>query len=384
MNFEEAISFDNLYKGLQDSCRNVRWKDTVVRYEAGALRNTYLLRQDLLHGKYELQSYQRFKVYEPKVRDIVATRIRDRQLQHSITDNILYDQITKSFIRDNCACLRGRGVDDCLDRLTAHLRRFHLKHGCDGWALKCDIRHYFQSIPHDVAKKAVAKRVKDEKVVEEVYRIIDSFGGGVGIGLGSQISQLVALAVLDDLDHFIKERLHIKYYVRYMDDFVLIHEDKEYLKYCLEQIKLKLAEIGLGLNDKTAIFPLKHGIKMLKWRFILCESGKILRRMDRKKFTKQCKKISKLYAMECDGIMKPGTCNQSMQAWMANAKRGDTFYVRKSLAEFYYNLTGGTKYHEYVKLRAKNITTGINRSEKSDRCREQRGEHRLPCNDDRL
>ncbi len=86
-----------------------------------------------------------------------------------------------------------------------------------------------------------------------VCRIIDSFPGEVGLGLGSQISQIMELLVLNGLDHFIKERLHIKYYIRYMDDFILIHPDKDYLKYCLTEINKKIIELGLELNKKTTI-----------------------------------------------------------------------------------------------------------------------------------
>ena len=105
-----------------------------------------------------------------------------------------------------------------------------------------------------------------------VSDIIDSFEGDIGIGLGSQISQLLELAVLDDLDHFIKERLHIKYYLRYMDDFILIHEDKAYLQYCRKEIEKELTKIHLKLNRKTSLYPLKQGVKFLQWRFIFTES----------------------------------------------------------------------------------------------------------------
>lgn len=188
-------SFDNLYKGLKDSCRNVRWKSSVVSYELHGLRNTHNLRRDLVNGKYKIQPYQHFTIYEPKRREITATRIRDRQFQHSMVDNYAYEQLTKSFIHDNCACLKGRGVDYCLDRMTRHLRKYYLEYGNDGYALKCDVRHFFQSIPHDIAKAAVRKRINDDFVVERICEIIDSFDGEYGIGLGSQVSQLVALAV---------------------------------------------------------------------------------------------------------------------------------------------------------------------------------------------
>lgn len=349
---KNITSFDNLYKGLKDSCRNVRWKSSVVSYELHGLRNTYNLKIDLESGKYKPQPYQLFTIYEPKKREIMATRIRDRQFQHSMVDNYVYEKITKSFIRDNCACLKGRGVDDCLSRMTRHLRKYYLEYGNEGYALKCDIRHFFQSIPHSVAKSAVSKRIDDDFVKERIFEIIDSFGGTEGLGLGSQLSQLLALAVLDDLDHFIKERLHIKYYIRYMDDFVLIHNDKKYLKYCLSEIEKQLNKIGLNLNRKTGISKLKQGVKILQWRFILCKSGKILKRMDKKKISKQRRKIKKLHTKEMMGEVANGTCRQSMQSYMANARRGDSYFVRSKVAKYYRDLSGD-KYHDYVKRRKK-------------------------------
>lgn len=102
--YDKAISFKALYKGLKAACRDVRWKDSVIRYEAYGLRNTYKLRQALLDNTYEISPYQVFKVYEPKERIIYAPRLVDRQFQHSLCDNGLYDDITEHFIRDSMAC----------------------------------------------------------------------------------------------------------------------------------------------------------------------------------------------------------------------------------------------------------------------------------------
>jgi hypothetical protein len=250
-----------------------------------------------------------------------------------------------------------------------------VKHGNDGWALKCDIHHYFKSIPHDVAKAAIHKRVKDPDVRNQVDYIVDSYDGDCGLGLGSQVNQLIALTVLDDLDHFIKEKLRIKHYVRYNDDFVLIHESLDYLKYCLSEISKWLESVGLRLNNKTAFCRLSDGFWMLKWRFVLCDSGKILKRMKREKISRQKKHISKVYALEKAGKVPPGTSNNSMRSIMANAKRGDTFYSRKSLAQHYYDITGGIKYHDYAGTRKKSCQIGSNLDEKSDRYERQRSRH---------
>lgn len=247
-----------------------------------------------MNGTYKISDYQKFRVYEPKEREIAATRIKDRQFQRSLCDNVLYPQITRSFIRDNCACQRGKGVDDALNRMNVHLRRYFLKNGSDGWVLKCDIRHYFAETPHTVAKAAIRKRLTDQDAAAYTDMIIDSFGGEVGIGLGSQVSQITELAVLDDLDHFIKERLRIKHYIRYMDDFVLIHNDKDVLQTALKEIKLRLAAIGLTLNQKTQVFPLKQGLLWLKWRFLLTDTGKVIRLICKQSVVRERRKLRRM------------------------------------------------------------------------------------------
>lgn len=249
----------------------------------------------------------------------------------------LYEQITKSFITDNCACLRGRGVDYTLNRMTAHLRRYYNEHGTDGWVLKCDIHHYFQSISHDIAKAAIRKRVIDTQIAERACEIVDSFGE-CGLGLGSQVSQLVALAVLDDIDHYIKERLRVKHYVRYMDDFILIDGDKEFLRRCRIEIEERLNALGLQLNGKTALYPLRQGVKILQWRFIVTDSGAIIRKMAKKKQGKQRRKLKKLIEKEQSGEYVPGTAHESLVSFLANAARGNTYHERQKMIKFYNEL----------------------------------------------
>lgn len=177
-----------------------------------------------MDGTYDIDKYTIFYVHEPKERKIVSTRIKDRVFQRSLCDNYLTAEVSKSFIYDNCACQEGKGTKFARERLKCHMQRFYRKNGTNGFVLKCDLSNYFGSTRHDVAVAAIKKRVDDEWVVAEVERIIRSFNDGddpeVGMGLGSQVTQLVELAVLDDFDHFIKEQLHIKQYIRYMDDFI--------------------------------------------------------------------------------------------------------------------------------------------------------------------
>ena len=127
-------------------------------------------------------------------------------------------------------------------------------HYADGWVLKCDITKYFYSIQHEPLKRMVRQFIHDRDVLWLVDMIIDSTENP-GIPIGNQTSQWFAVMYLSGLDHFIKEKLGIRYYGRYMDDFYLIHEDKEYLQYCLREIQAYVARLGLTLNHKTNIFP---------------------------------------------------------------------------------------------------------------------------------
>ena len=262
---------------------------------------------------------------------------------------MLYPQITRSFIRDSCACLRGRGVDDALNRLTVHLQRYYRKHGAKGWVLKCDIRHYFAETPHNVAKAAIRKRLTDQRAAFYTDQIIDSFGGDTGIGLGSQVSQLTELAVLDDLDHYIKERLHIRHYLRYMDDFILIYEDRAVLENALKDITEKLAALGLTLNSKTQIYPLKQGVIWLKWRFILTDTGKVVRRIGRKSVVRERRKLKRMAKLAESGRISADALKESFNSWKAHAQRGNCRKIISDMEELLNRLLQGVNKNESQK-----------------------------------
>lgn len=335
-------SFDSLYKAAFICRRNVMWKDSVAGFIKNALINCHTLRMELLNGTYKLSPYSIFEVHEKKTRTIVSTRMRDRVVQRSICDNYLTEYLTKSFIYDNCACLPGRGTDMARNRLKCHLQKFYRKHGLNGFVLKVDIHDFFGSTPHDVVKAAVAKRVPDQWVREQVYTIVDSFdhiAPDRGMGLGSQITQLVQLAVLDDLDHYIKEALRIKGYVRYMDDFILIHEDKGYLLYCLQVITDKLHEIGLEISPKkTGIQSIRNGIHFLGFSFRLTETGKVLMTVLHKKISKERRKLRKLVQRVKAGDMTREHVDECYKAWRAHVSKGNCRSLLSKMDAYYVSL----------------------------------------------
>lgn len=334
-----VCDFDNLYNALLKCKRNVLWKDSIAGYYKNALANCYKLRQQLLNDTYTIDPYTKFTVYEPKERAIVSTRIKDRVFQRSLCDNYLYHEMTKSFIYDNCACQENKGTLFARNRLKCHLQRFYRKHGTNGYVLKCDLSNFFGSTSHKVAIEAVDKRVPDDWAVNKVIQIIRSFDGDVGMGLGSQVTQLIQLAVLDDLDHYIKEQLHIKYYIRYMDDFILIHPDKEYLKYCKAEIEKRINDLGLILNHKkTQLFSLAQPIKFLGFTFRLTNTGKVVCKLIPNKVSHERRKLKKLVSRAKQGLMTKEQVDECFKSWKAHASFGDTYTLISNMETYYKNL----------------------------------------------
>lgn len=317
-----VCDFDSLYQGMRRAKMNVLWKDGVAGYINNGLVNVHNLKDSHEKGTYKIDPYSQFKVYEPKERDIVATRIKDRVFQASYTDNYFYDKMTKSFIYNNVACQIGKGNEMGRKRLICELQRYYREQGRsnEGFVLKGDLSNFFGSTPHEVALNAVTKRLDDEWAVMEAKRIIDSFNQGddptVGMGLGSPITQITQLAVLDDLDHYIKEQLHIKHYIRYNDDFILIHHDKQYLRYCLSQIKSWIESRGLKISEKkTHIFKIKQGIKFLGFKFRLIDTGKVLMTLLPEKLSHERRKLRRLVARAKSGLMTKAEVDRCYNSW---------------------------------------------------------------------
>ena len=334
--FEEVFSFENLYKGYLRSRKGVMWKASTQVYKANALPNIRKTQLALLSGTWKSKGFVCFDLYDRgKLRHIRAVHISERVVQHALCDNVLGPRVLPSFIKDNYASQEGKGTHFGLDRLEEFMRRFYRKKGVDGWVLKGDIRKYFYSIRHDVLKELVRKYVDDPECLWLLDMIIDSTEGNVGIPIGNQSSQLFALLYLSPLDHFIKEKLGVKFYGRYMDDFYLIHEDKEYLRYCWKEIERRVNEIGLSLNEKTAIYPLKNGIDFLGFHTYLTETGAVIRKVRRKSKSNARRKVKKLCGLMEAGKIGPDTVKQSYQSWRGHAAKGNCYHLIRKMDQHF-------------------------------------------------
>lgn len=297
----EYLKFKNLYKGLKKACAGVRWKTSVTQFEANALKNISNIQDDVMNGRYKICNYTEMTIKEPKERHITATNIRDRVLQRSLCDETITGILSKSFIKENCACQKDKGTEYALKLLKEQIHSEYIRNSNTDqlFYLKCDVHHFFESVNHDVLKQILYRKFYPNYESEYIrcIEIIDSFGK-VGLGLGSQVSQLLALTYLDSLDHFVKEQLHIKCYIRYMDDFILISRNKDILKDCLVRVKEFLSNIQLELNAKTRIGKLCNGVSFLNWKFVLKPTGKVVMIINPQKLAKKRKKLKRMIANE--------------------------------------------------------------------------------------
>ena len=182
---------------------------------------------------------------------IVSQGITDKIVNHLVARYILYPAILPCLLDVNVASRKGLGTAAGLKIAQEFNRKCKVKYG-SYYILKCDISKFFSSINHRILKEKIKRRIREKESLDIVFRIIDS--NEPGLFIGSMTSQILAIFYLNDLDHFIKEKLKVKYYVRYQDDFLLFHESKEYLQYCYNEIKKFLENEKLTLNRKTRIF----------------------------------------------------------------------------------------------------------------------------------
>ncbi|MCM1290038.1 MAG: RNA-directed DNA polymerase [Corallococcus sp.] len=355
--FDEVFTMQALYRAHVKGRLAKRDKKPIVRFELATMQNLNRLYDQLHAGTYRTDKYHTFTVAEPKKREIQTLPYANRVVQHVICDDLLSPYFSKRAILDNCACQKGKGGHLAMDRFQNMLQQFIKKHGVNGYILKCDILKYFPTIPHATLKKAVLSQVSDAKIRRLISEIIDSYHTRPaflkkydvtslardpsdltdektfrGVPIGNQTSQVFGMFYLNPVDRLVKERLRVKAYSRYMDDFVLIHQSKQFLISALEQIRKLVDSLGLTLNDKTQIHPLKNGFTYLGFRFAVMPSGAVVRmikKKSKKRLRWRARLLKKAYL---DGIVTDERIECSKAAIHGHLVHGDCHNFERELA----------------------------------------------------
>ncbi len=331
MLYSKLLSVSKIEKVYHNVRLKTKHKAKIVNFELYYMTNIMNIYNILKNREYTHGAYNIFLIKEPKYRIVMSENISDKIVNHLLSEEILLPIIEPKLLDVNVATRKDKGLKAADYYLKKYLNK--LKDGNKNiYVLKCDISKYFYSVDHDILINKLKKIIPNENVMDILENIINTTNNSnvnnrinslinneikvlekrlynkenierieelkkipdykynKGISIGNMTSQIFAIFYLNDLDHFIKEKLRIKYYIRYMDDFILIHNDKEYLKYCLEEIKKFLEKEKLVLNNKTQIFNIKCGLNFLGYRYFLKEK-RLIKVMNKKTKSRIIKRL---------------------------------------------------------------------------------------------
>lgn len=338
LKYDDIVDIDKIREMYHIIRVNTKNRGKLHKFELFYSSNIISILEALRNKCYKHSKYNVFLVHEPKYRIIMSEIMSDKVVNHLISKYILAPGIYPHLIPQNVATREGKGTKEGIRYLKIYINKLKLNYD-KVYVLKCDIKKYFYSIDHelvlekckrfiddpdvfqlvlnvvkstdeDYVNSAIDKVVKkeidrvsklnilDKEIKIEELKRIPRYPKGKGLPIGNMTSQLLAVYFLNDLDHYIKERLHCKYYIRYMDDFVIFDHDKERLKVLRKEIEEKLKEFKLELNKKTNIYDLNHGFGFLGYYYFLKGKRLIIKinPQTKRRIKKKMRKLKKINA----------------------------------------------------------------------------------------
>ena len=328
----QITNFENLLIAARKAQRGKRFRDNVLAFNHQLERNLLQLQQQLREQTYQPGGYRRFEILDPKPRIISAAPYPDRVVHHALC-NIIVPLIERSFIAHSYANRQGYGTHRALQRFTHFARTSR-------YVLQCDIRKYFPSIAHSPLKAALRQHIKCEPTLWLLDLIIDSgqemqhFPGDTlltplerprGLPIGNLTSQFLANLYLNGFDHFVKEQLKARKYLRYVDDFALFADDPAFLADARQQIESYLTHIHLQIHPiKSQLFETRHGANFVGFR-VLPQYTRI-RNDNLRRARHRCRQLQTSYAL---GEVSLPELIQQLQSWEAHLLHGDTWRLRR-------------------------------------------------------
>lgn len=339
--YEKIADANNLMKSGKKCMKEITWKFSTQNFYLDRINRVRIAKERLESMDRMSDGFNVFEINERgKIRRIRSVHINERMVQKTQSDFSLIPRIRPRLIYDNYASLEDRGISQAFDRLKVHLQRYYRRNGTNvGYIAMADLHAYFDSVNHDCVYEQCKRIFKDDpKSLYLLMDFVDAFGD-VSLGLGSQVSQILAIFYPNVIDHFIKEQLKIKGYGRYMDDFYMIHEDKEYLEECLQWVEEMYAELGIEMNrNKTKICRIDKGFKFLKAKIHVTETGKIIMRPDHDSIVRERRKLKKLKGKLDRGEIEFSDILQQYKSWRGYIGQFNAYKTIKRMDELFDDL----------------------------------------------
>ena len=330
--YSRICSYDNLLSAFKKARKGKTTKIYVLEFEKELKNNLLQLRIELLFHAYKPKPLQSFIIHDPKTRKISRSAFRDRIIHHALC-NVIAPVFEKEFIYDSFANRIGKGAFKAIERFNLFQRIVSKNYSQTVFVLKADIKKYFDNINHEILLSIIKKRISDEKVILLIKRILINYSvqeEGEGMPLGNLTSQFFANVFLNELDQFVKHNLRAKYYIRYVDDFVILEGHPRILSQYMDKISLFLKNnLALELHpDKSRIIPAREGVEFLGMRIF--PHHKLLKRMNLGKFYR---KLNLFYIDYDKGNTNYDLIYNSLEGWYAYAGNANTYKLRKRIME---------------------------------------------------
>lgn len=334
--FKPLLNFENYIICFRECCRKTSWKKSIQSFWYNLVPNIFSLIYQLKTNTFKISKPDEFKINERgKERLIRSIPIAERLVVKVLCKFVIAPVLLPQLIYHNSACIKGKGTLFAKMELKKHLRQFYNNYKHKGYVLTIDFSKFFQNIDHKILYDKLFKIYKDKYIRWILSLIIDSFGEN-GLSLGSELSQLLATWYPNPLDHYIKERLHIKYYGRYMDDLYLLHYDKKYLKYCLQQIKHICDELKIIINmKKTKFHKTEIGFKFLQCNFKITITGAIIIKPSKKNALRLRRKLRKFKILLDKGVITYKDIRNTYESWKGHLKNTNCYKMLQNMQKFY-------------------------------------------------
>jgi len=339
--YPKLYSYKNLELAFQKAGKGKSSKFYVIEFKKNLKKNLLELKRELEWEIYRPSPLTKFTIRDPKTRVIRKSIFKDRIVHHAVV-NILDPIYEPRFISDSYANRINKGTIAAIQRFDIFKRKVS-KNGnlvnnpidnnmIRGYVLKADIKKFFDSIDQAKLLEILRRKIKDEKVIWLITKILKNFDNKIsGMPLGNMTSQFFANVYLNDLDQFVKHKLKMKYYIRYVDDFVILHENKEILKNCKNKIEKYLMNLKIELHpNKSKVYPLYKGLDFLGFKIFFYY--KRVRKRNIKRFERKLMKLEKTYL---NGDLPKSKFIAIVEGWFAYIMWGNTYRLRKIILKKY-------------------------------------------------
>lgn len=384
---KSITDFDSLHESMVKCKKGVSWKPSVKSFVLNSEENLLRMERQLKEGSWKNGKPKPVLITYPKRREALSIPLKDRIYQRSINDNSLYPQMTRSFIYANCACQTGKGTDFARKLIKKYLWNYFCSYGSDGWIVQIDIHGYYLNMRHKDVEHQIYCNTDPDTTKMSCGVLRDQYAGETGYNPGSQMVQIAGISLLDPVDHYIKEQLHVRYYIRYMDDFWMLLPTKEQAEEVYRKTIEQLQTYALEINEKKShVMPLRKGFLFLGFQYHMTDTGKVIMTLNPDSVKHERRTLVRMVNKAQRGELDEKKIDEHHASWENNADKGNSYKMKQRTNKHLKNLRKGEE-NGSKKNVSDTCRSGRGRKPQSNRSSTERedrraeGNNAVRCND---